>query len=311
MVLRVVFMGTPEFAVPSLSEIISAGHNVVRVYTQPPRKAGRGQNIRKSPVHELAENLGLEIHTPESFRKSKIIDALEDLDADIACIVAYGQILPQRALNAPKFGCFNLHGSKLPRWRGAAPIERAIMAGDKQTAAQIMQMEVGLDTGPILLSETINIADADTAGILHDKMAKIGASLWPRALAALQTGGLTPKPQIGEPVYAKKISKSETRIDWTKTAHQLDCHIRGLSPFHGAWCEMFTNKGLERVKILLAKPENEVKYDTPGEVLDDNLLVATSCGALRILHLQPAGKKPMPARQYLLAKPQKAGQILP
>ncbi|HHL43360.1 MAG TPA: methionyl-tRNA formyltransferase, partial [Hellea balneolensis] len=241
--MRVVFMGTPDFAVPSLAEILASGYDVVRVYTQPPRKAGRGKTLTKSPVHQFAEIMGIPVETPESFRKSKTIDALEALQADVACVVAYGQILPKRALDAPQYGCLNLHGSKLPRWRGAAPVQRAIMAGDQETAAQIMQMEAGLDTGPILLSETLPISNTDTAATLFDRLARVGASMWPRALAALERGALTPTPQNGEPSYAKKIDKSEARIDWNRPAQELDWHIRGLSPFPGAWCELPGKKG--------------------------------------------------------------------
>ncbi len=311
--MRIVFMGTPEFAVPSLSEILAAGHEVVRVYTQPPRPAGRGKSLQKSPVHKFARKMGLEIATPISFRKSAVIDELEALDADIACVIAYGQILPSRALAAPKHGCLNLHGSKLPRWRGAAPIQRAIMAGDKETAVQIMQMEKGLDTGPILLSETINIEDRETAASLHDKMASAGAALWPRALAALERGALVATAQIGEPSYARKIDKSEARINWSRSARELDCHIRGLSPFPGAWCEMPGPKGVERVKIHLASVEADKEEITgrPGQILDSRLLVATAKGALRIEHLQPAGKAVMSAADYLRGRPQKAGTILP
>jgi len=192
MSLNIVFMGTPEFAVPSLAELLSNGYNIVRVYTQPPRKSGRGQKVTKSPVHQFAELMGLDVKTPESFRKSSVIDELESLGADVACVVAYGQILPQRALDATEYGCLNLHGSLLPRWRGAAPVQRAIMAGDKQTGVQIMQMAKGLDTGDILLSETVDIRDNDTTASLSNRLSQVGAGLWPRGLAALARGGLTP-----------------------------------------------------------------------------------------------------------------------
>jgi len=313
MSLRVVFMGTPEFAVPSLSEIIAAGHDVVRVYTQPPRPAGRGKHLRKSPVHQFADIMSIPVETPESFRKPRVIDALEDLGADVACVVAYGQILPKRALAAPTYGCLNLHGSKLPRWRGAAPVQRAIMAGDTETAAQIMQMDVGLDTGPILLSEILAIADDDTAGTLHDRLARIGAELWPRALAALERGGLQPSEQIGEPTYAAKIDKSEARINWAVSAQELDTLIRGLSPFPGAWCELpgpkgLKKKGLERVKIHLAQVEAAI--GTPGTVLDDQLLIATGDKALRLLRVQAGGKSVMNAEDYLRGRPVAPGTKL-
>lgn len=308
MSMRVVFMGTPDFAVPSLSEILAAGYDVVRVYTQPPRRAGRGKSLTKSPVHQFADIMGIPVITPESFRKPRVIDALEDLNADVACVVAYGQILPKRALTAPRYGCLNLHGSKLPRWRGAAPVQRAIMAGDIETAVQIMQMEPGLDTGPILLSEILPIKNTDNTAILSEQMSRIGASLWPRALAALQRGALTPTEQVGEPIYATKIDKAEARLGWNKPAQELECQIRGLSPFPGAWCELPGRKGNERVKIHLAKVESAT--GNPGITLDNQLLIATRDGALRLLRLQPAGKSVMDAEDYLRGRPVDAGAQL-
>ncbi|MCF6220373.1 MAG: methionyl-tRNA formyltransferase [Robiginitomaculum sp.] len=308
MSLRIVFMGTPEFAVPSLSEILAAGYDVVRVYTQPPRRAGRGKSLTKSPVHRFAEIMGIPVETPESFRKPRVIDALENLNADVACVVAYGQILPKRALAAARYGCLNLHGSKLPRWRGAAPVQRAIMAGDTETAAQIMQMGVGLDTGPILMSELIAIQDDDNAATLSERMSRIGAGLWPQTLAALGRGGLVPTEQQGEPTYAAKIDKAEARLDWSKPAHELEYQIRGLSPFPGAWCELPGRKGNERVKIHLAQLEDG--SGAPGTTLDDELLIATSAGALRLLCLQPAGKSAMDAADYLRGRPVETGTTL-
>jgi len=308
MSLRVVFMGTPEFAVPSLSEILASGYDVVRVYTQPPRRAGRGKSLTKSPVHQFAEIMGIPVETPESFRKSRVIDALEDLNADVASVVAYGQILPKRALAATKYGCLNLHGSKLPRWRGAAPVQRAIMAGDTETAAQIMQMGAGLDTGPILLSEIIPIQSDDNAASLSERMSRIGASLWPRALAAMQRGALIPREQEGEPSYAAKIDKSEARLDWNKPAQELEYQIRGLSPFPGAWCELPGRKGNERVKIHLGQVEDG--NGEAGTTLDDQLLIATGTGALRLLRLQPAGKSVMDAEDYLRGRPVNEGTHL-
>ncbi len=301
MSLRIAFMGTPEFAVPSLSEILASGHDVVRVYTQPPQRAGRGKQMRKSPVHQFAEIMGIPVETPASFRKPSVINDLEDLDIDVACVVAYGQILPIRALNAPQYGSLNLHGSLLPRWRGAAPVQRAIMAGDTQTAAQIMQMEKGLDTGPVLLSEVVPINEEDTAGSLHDKLSRIGASLWPQALAALERGGLVPSPQVGEPTYAHKIDKAEARLDFSKPATELEYLIRGLSPFPGAWCELPTRKGSERVKIHLACVENQSA--DAGIVIDDKLLIGCGEKSLRLLRLQPAGKAVMSADDYLRGRP--------
>ena len=302
MSLRIVFMGTPEFAVPSLSGIISAGYEVARVYTQPPRRAGRGKSVTKSPVHQFAEIMGIPVETPESFRKPSVINALEDLDADVACVVAYGQILPQRALDAPKMGCLNLHASLLPRWRGAAPIQRAIMAGDSETGVQIQQMVKGLDMGDIVMSATQPIHKDDTAQTLHDRLSQQGAQLWPPVLAALSRGGLTATPQTGEATYAAKIEKAEARIDWSRPAYELDCHIRGLAPFPGAWTEL----GGKRVKVHMSEVINNGSnrpYDWKiGQVLpsQDSLWVACGEGGTETLSLvtvQPAGKSPMSGEQ--------------
>jgi len=290
-------MGTPEFAVPSLAELIANGYNVVRVYTQPPRPAGRGKKLRKSPVHQFAEIMGLPVETPESFRKSKVIDALEELNADVACVVAYGQILPQRALDAPVYGCLNLHASLLPRWRGAAPVQRAIMAGDAETGVQIMQMAKGLDTGDILLSETAAIKDTDTSASLTDRLSRTGASMWPRVLGALERESLSPVPQSGDATYAHKIDKAEARIDWNGTARKLDCHIRGLSPFPGAWCEIDG----KRVKVHLCEyvEIDDTHGHPPGTALDDNLLISCALDAIRLITVQPAGKSKMTADEFL------------
>ena len=304
MTLSVVFMGTPDFAVPSLAELLASGFDVRRVYTQPPRRAGRGKQLTKSPVHQFAELMGLVVETPESFRKPFVINALKDIGADVACVVAYGQILPQRALDAPKYGCLNLHGSLLPRWRGAAPVQRAIMAGDAQTGVQIMQMAKGLDTGDILLSETLPIQNNDTAASLSERMSRIGAGMWPRALAALSRESLTPMPQKGEPTYAHKIDKSEARIDWSRPAHALDCHIRGLAPFPGAWCEISG----KRVKLHMAKVDN--KSGKIGEVLDDSLLRGCGDASIRLTQVQPAGKGIMNAQDFLRGHDVKIGDIL-
>ena len=302
--MRVVFMGTPEFAVPSLSEILANGHDVVCVYTQPPRKSGRGQKLTKSPVHQFAEIMGIPVRTPERFRKSKVIDGLEDLGADVACVVAYGQILTERALSAPKYGCLNLHGSLLPRWRGAAPVQRAIMAGDAQTGVQIMQMAKGLDTGDILLSETVDISGTDTAASLSTKLSHVGAEMWARALGGVERESLRPTPQSGEPTYAHKIDKAEARIDWTRPAQELDCHIRGLSPFPGAWCEI---DGV-RVKIHLAKAAKG--SGTAGHVIDEAGIIACGKDALQLLTVQPAGKPKMDIADYLMGKPMHVGSTL-
>jgi len=308
MSLRIVFMGTPDFAVPSLSEILSSGYEVVAVYTQPPRRAGRGKAVQKSAVHEFADAMGIPVETPESFRKPSVIDGLEALDADIACVVAYGQILPQRALNAPELGCLNLHASLLPRWRGAAPIQRAIMAGDHETGVQIQQMERGLDTGDIVMSATQPIHSDDTTQSLHDRLSHQGAQLWPPVLAALSRGGLTATPQTGEPSYAHKIDKAEARIDWTRTASDLDCHIRGLAPFPGAWTEL----GGKRVKVHMAsvEPMPQDQAAKAGTVLDDVLLIACGKDALRLTEIQPAGKGKMNAVDFLRGTPIDAGTLL-
>ena len=229
--MRLAFIGTPDFAVPSLAELIASGHEVVAVYSQPPRPKGRGQKLTPSPVHAFAETMGLPVFTPESMKAADAIETFRSLDLDAACVVAYGQILRPEVLEAPRLGCFNLHGSLLPRWRGAAPIQRAIMAGDRQTGVQIMRMSEGLDEGPILLSEVIEIRPDDTAATLSERMAHVGAGLWPRALAAIERGGITEMAQTGEPTYARKITPAEARIDWTRPAAEIDAHIRGLSPF--------------------------------------------------------------------------------
>ncbi|WP_417494224.1 methionyl-tRNA formyltransferase [Maricaulis sp.] len=309
MTLRLAFMGTPDFAVRSLAEIAAAGHEIVRVYTQPPRKRGRGQSEQKTPVHQLAELLGIPVSTPGSFRDDAVLEAFESLDLDAAIVVAFGQILPQRALDAPRLGCLNLHGSLLPRWRGAAPIQRAIMAGDSQTGVQIQQMEAGLDTGPILLSETVAISETDTAASLHDRLMDVGALMWPRALAALERGSLQAVPQAEDGVtYAKKITPEEARIDWSRPAAELSPHIRGLSPFPGAWFELATEKGPVRVKVLLAA--SEAGEGAPGTALDDKLLIACGSGALRLLRLQREGKGAMKAEDFLRGTAVPAGTVL-
>lgn len=303
MTLRVVFMGTPQFAVTSLSEILSAGHDVVCVYTQPPRKAGRGQTLTKSPVHQFADIMGLPVRTPESFRKSKVIDGLEALDADVACVVAYGQILPQRALDAPREGCLNLHASLLPRWRGAAPVQRAIMAGDTQTAAQIMRMAKGLDTGDIVMSVVEPIKPTDTSGTLFTRLAQTGAQLWAPVLAALGRGGLQSTPQAGEATYASKIDKSESKIDWSKPAAQIDYEIRGLIPAPGA----YFMHGDKRVKVLKVLPVTG--GGKPGEVLDDTGLIACGENALRLITVQPAGKSAMSFEDFARGHQIKPGHV--
>ena len=298
MSLRIAFMGTPDFAASALSALSVTDHDIVCVYTQPPRPAGRGKALRQSAVHNLAQSLGLPVRTPKTLRDSDEQAAFAALDLDVAIIVAYGLILPLEILEAPRFGCLNLHGSLLPRWRGAAPIQRAIMAGDGVTGVQVMQMEEGLDTGPVLMSQSVDIAPDDTAGRLHDKLAAAGAALMPKALDALEAGAVAAVPQSQNGItYAHKIDKKEARIDWSQPAEELDRLIRGLSPFPGAWFELSTPKGPTRVKVLMAVPE--ARHGAPGEVLDDHLLIACGEGAVRLIRLQRAGKGVQAAEDFL------------
>jgi len=288
---RLAFMGTPDFAVPVLQAILAAGHLVVQVYTQPPRPAGRGKALRPSPVHRAAEAAGVSVATPERFRDTDILAAFEALALDVAVVVAYGQILPQRALDAPRFGCLNLHASLLPRWRGAAPIQRAIMAGDAETGVAVMQMEAGLDTGPVLAEARTPIRPDDTAGTLHDRLARIGAPLMAETLARLPLPAM-PQPDVGV-TYATKIDKAEAHVDWNRPAAEVDRHIRGLAPFPGAWSEI----GGQRVKLLMSRAEPG--RGAPGTALDDNLLIACADGAVRLTRLQRAGKAPADADAFL------------
>lgn len=304
--MRLAFMGTPEFAVPSLAELIASGHEVVAVWSQPPRPKGRGQKLTPSPVHAFAEAMGLPVFTPDSMKAAEAIETFRSLDLDAACVVAYGQILKAEVLAAPRLGCFNLHGSLLPRWRGAAPIQRAIMAGDKQTGVQIMQMSEGLDEGAILLSEVMDIRPDDTAASLSERMATVGATLWTRALAAIERGGVTPTEQVGEPTYAKKITPSETRIDWTRPAAEVDAHIRGLSPFPGAWFEAPDGA---RMKVLMSAVADGAAE--PGQVLDDALTVACGSGAVRLIRVQREGRAAQPAAEMLKGFPIPAHTMLP
>jgi methionyl-tRNA formyltransferase len=295
--MRLAFLGTPDFAVRVLAEVVGAGHEVAAVYTQPPRPRGRGQALQPSPVHAFAEGLGLEVRTPISMKAPDAVAGFQALELEAAVVVAYGQILVREVLEAPRLGCFNLHASLLPRWRGAAPIQRAIMAGDTVTGVQVMRMSEGLDEGPVLLSAAVPIAPDDTAATLHDKLALAGAGLLPPALAAIAGGTAVETPQQAEGVtYARKIRPAEARIDWARTADELDFHIRGLSPFPGAWFEAPSPKGPVRVKALLSRPE--AGEGTPGEVLDEGLLVACGTGAVRLLRLQREGKGPQDAASF-------------
>ncbi|MFA4939742.1 methionyl-tRNA formyltransferase [Brevundimonas sp.] len=306
--MRLAFMGTPDFAVASLAELIASGHEIVAVYSQPPRPKGRGQKLTPSPVHAFAETMGLPVFTPDSMKAQDAIAAFQSLDLDAACVVAYGQILKAEVLDAPRLGCFNLHGSLLPRWRGAAPIQRAIMAGDAQTGVQIMQMGVGLDEGPILLTELMDIRADDTAATLSERMSHVGAGLWPRALAAIERGSVTPSEQVGEPTYAKKITPAEARIDWTRPAAEVDAHIRGLSPFPGAWFEAPSETGPVRVKALLSALADG--SGAAGETLDDALTVACGTGAVRLIRVQREGKAAQSADEMLRGFALPAGTVL-
>ncbi len=303
MTLRIIFMGTPDFSVPTLSEIVAAGHDVAAVYCQPPRPAGRGMEARKSPVQLYAERAGLEVRTPRSLKPPEAGEALRGLAADAGVVVAYGLILPPAVLHAPRHGCFNLHASALPRWRGAAPIHRAVMAGDTETAIMVMRMEEGLDTGPICLAERVAITADMTAGQLHDDLAQRGASLMVRALAALERGSLAEQPQPSAGVtYANKIDKAELRIDFTRPAGEVHDQIRGLSPQPGAWFELEAagpDRRRERIKVLRAKVASDAGTGVAGEVLDAKLTVACGSGAIQLLELQRAGKKPMDAAALL------------
>ncbi len=293
MTLRLAFMGTPDFAVPTLAELIAQGHDIACVYSQPPRPKGRGMALEKSPVHKFAESAKLPVRTPLSLKGEAEQAEFAALDLDAAIVVAYGLLLPKAILDAPKLGCFNLHGSLLPRWRGAAPIQRAVMAGDAETGVMVMQMEEGLDTGPVLMAERVKVG-RKTSGDLTAELSRLGADLMVRALGALERGGVTPQPQSQDGVtYAKKISKDEARIDWTKGAQEIDCHVRGLSPFPGAWTAVHG----ERLKVLYSEPVTG--SGKPGLLLDDELTVACGEGALKLLKVQRAGKSVMTAAELL------------
>ncbi len=293
MTLRLAFMGTPDFAVPTLAELIAQGHEIAAVYSQPPRPKGRGMTLEPGAVHRFAESAKLPVRTPLSLKGAEEQAEFAALDLDAAIVVAYGLLLPKAILDAPKLGCFNLHGSLLPRWRGAAPIQRAVMAGDAETGVMVMQMDEGLDTGPVLMAERVAIG-RKTSGELTSELSRLGADLMVRALGGLERGGITPQPQAEDGVtYARKISKEEARIDWNKSAAEIDAHVRGLAPFPGAWAE---GNG-ERLKVLYAQPVSG--SGKPGAVLDDALTVACGEGALKLLKVQRAGKSAMTAAELL------------
>ena len=296
--MKIIFMGTPDFSVPTLHEIVDAGHEVVAVYTRAPKPAGRGQGERKSPVHETAEALGIPVFTPKSLRGEAEQMIFASHAADLGVVVAYGLLLPKPILDAPRLGCLNLHGSLLPRWRGAAPIQRAVMAGDTRTGVMVMQMDEGLDTGPVGLVDEMPIGPDETAGELHDKMMRVGADLMGRALAALERGTLTFTPQAAEGVtYARKIEKAEARIEFGKPAGEVHNHIRGLSPFPGAWFEVELQDRPVRVKALHSTLVPG--HGRPGTVLDDQLTIACGAGAVRLTLVQREGKAATDGASFL------------
>jgi methionyl-tRNA formyltransferase len=296
--MRVVFMGTPVFSTALLKKIVDRGDEVVGVYTRPPQPSGRGMALRKSPVHELAEELAIPVFTPKSFKDQREIEIFKSLGADVAVVAAYGLILPKSILDAPRCGCLNLHASLLPRWRGAAPIHRAVMAGDAETGVMAMKMEEGLDTGPVAAQARVAIGPDMTTGELHDELSLLGADLMAQTLDRLSRGELTFTPQSEEGVtYARKIDKSEARIDWRRPAPELHNLVRGLSPFPGAFFEADFGRGPERVKVLRTRLEKG--SGSPGAALDDRGLIACGEGALRLLRVQRAGKAEMPAEEFL------------
>jgi len=303
--MRLIFMGTPDFAVPTLIELAGRGHEIAAVYTRAAKPAGRGMEMQPTPVEREARKLGLSALAPKTLRDEAAQAEFRAFNADAAVVIAYGLILPKPVLDAPKFGCFNVHASLLPRWRGAAPINRAIMAGDAESGVTIMKMDEGLDTGAMAMTDRVAITADMTAGELHDALARLGADLMARALAALERGSLTltPQPKDGA-TYAEKITNAETRIDWSKPCKQVHDHIRGLSPFPGAWFEL--NGG--RVKALRsAMAEGS---GAPGTALDEKLTIACGCGAVRLAQIQRAGKQPMSTDDFLRGTPVKAGTKL-
>lgn len=302
MSLRLTFMGTPDFAVPTLLELVAHGHEIVAVYTRAAKPSGRGMKLQPTPVEREATRLGIPVLTPTTLKTPEAEATFRAHQADAAVVVAYGMILPQNILDVPPLGCFNLHGSLLPRWRGAAPINRAIMEGDAESGVMVMKMDVGLDTGDVAMAERIAITDAMTAADLHDALAPLGADLMVRAIGALERGRLQLSKQSEAGVtYAAKIDKAEARIDWSKPARAVLRHIHGLSPFPGAWCEVPLDGEAVRVKILRCALADGA--GAPGELLDDRLAIACGDGAIRIIELQRAGKAPMKAVDFLRGTP--------
>jgi len=298
MPLRLIFMGTPEFAVPTLLELAGHGHDIAAVYTRAPKPAGRGMRVQRSPIEQEATRLASPVLRPTTLKTPEALEQFRSHGADAAVVVAYGIILPPAILDTPPLGCFNLHASLLPRWRGAAPIKRAIMAGDAETGVMVMKMDAGLDTGDVAMAERTAITDAMTAADLHDVLARLGGDLMVRAIAALERGQLQLTPQAAQGVsYAAKIDKGETRIDWNKPAQLVLRHIHGLSPFPGAWCEMPIEGEAVRVKVLRCALVD--RSGEGGKLLDDRLTIACGEGAIRIVELQRAGKAPMKADEFL------------
>src|SRR5436309_3034427 len=298
MPLRLIFMGTPECAVPTLLELAGHGHDIAAVYSRAPRPAGRGMRVQRSPIEQEATRLAIPVLTPTTLKTPEALEQFRSHGADAAVVVAYGIILPPAILDTPPLGCFNLHASLLPRWRGAAPINRAIMAGDAETGVMVMKMDAGLDTGDVAMAERLAITDAMTAADLHDALAPLGSDLMVRAMGALERGKLQLTRQSADGLtYAAKIEKAEGRIDWNRPARAVLRHIHGLSPFPGAWCEMRIEDEAVRVKIL--RCELAGGSGAPGDLLDEHLTVACNEGAIRFLELQRAGKAPMKAAEFL------------
>jgi len=309
MSLRVIFMGTPDFAVPTLTEIIGQGHEVVSVYSRPPAPAGRGMELKPSPVQRTAERFGVPVFTPKTLRSAEAAEIMASHQADVAVVVAYGLILPKAILEVPELGCLNLHASLLPRWRGAAPIQRAIMAGDAETGVCVMKMEEGLDTGPVGMVERLEIDSDATAGDMHDRLAGLGADLMVRALAAIGRGGLRFTPQGEDGVtYASKIGNEEARLSWNRPAQQVHDLVRGLSPFPGAFVEIDLGKGPERLKLLRTARAGGAAE--PGTLLDDEGTVACAVGAVKLLQVQRAGRGPVSGGEFLRGARLSAGAKL-
>ncbi|MDR6664590.1 methionyl-tRNA formyltransferase [Rhizobium sp. 1399] len=310
MSLRIVFMGTPDFSVPTLRLLVEAGHQIVAVYTQPPRPGGRrGLDLQKSPVHQAAELLGLPVFTPVNFKDPEERERFRALGADVGVVVAYGLLLPEAILTGTRYGCYNGHASLLPRWRGAAPIQRAIMAGDEKTGMMVMKMDKGLDTGDVALTREVEIGPNMTAGELHDRLMQTGAKAMAEAMVKLEMDDLPLTPQPVEGVlYAAKIDKAETRIDFSRDAKDVHNHIRGLAPFPGAWFELESNGKAERIKVLGS--ELAAGEGAAGALLTGDLVVACGAGAVRLTKLQKAGGKPLAAADFLRGTPLTAGTRL-